>query len=187
MKQNQETIRMVRMYGAWALHKEEAWLNRMAQQGWLLTDLTFLVYRFRRTAPGTNWIYQLDYNTLSGEELEEYKQIFEDAGWAYVANFASWHYFRANAEDVKAKTIHTNNESRIKMLGRLMGLLVIVGSPSYLWLVTSGRYLQTFTETGTFTLMDGVLIFIIVLLAFLVYAMLRMFLEILRLKREGRE
>jgi hypothetical protein len=187
MKRNQDTIRMVRMYGAWALQKEEEWLNSMADKGWLLTDITFLVYRFRHIESGGNWIYQLDYNSLSGEELEEYKQIFHDAGWEYVTNFVSWHYFRANADEVKAKTIHTNNESRIKVLWRVMSLLLIVSFPSYIWLMTAGRHLQTFTGSDTFTLMEGVMIFIIVLIIFLAYAVLRMFLEILRLKREGKE
>lgn len=187
MKRNQETIRMVRFYGAWAWNKEEEWLNRMAQKGWLMTDITFLVYRFRRIEPGGNWIYQLDYNSLSGEELEEYKQLFRDTGWEYVANFASWHYFRANADEVAVRTIHSNNESRIKMLWRVMTLVMIVGFPSYMWLITSGRYLQHFTETGAFTLMDATLIVVMLLIGVLAYALIRLFLKILQLKREMNE
>lgn len=187
MERNQETIRMVRLYGAWAWEKEEKWLNRMAQKGWLMTDIKFLVYKFRRVQPGINWIYQLDYNGLSGEELEEYKQIFRDAGWDYVTHFASWHYFRANGDEVKAKMIHTNNESRIKMLWRVLSLILLAGLPSYIWMMTTGRYLQTFSESGTFTLMDAALIFVMLLIGVLAYAIIRLFLKIMQLKREVNE
>ena len=187
MKHNQETKRMVRLYGAWAWEKEEAWLDRMAQKGWLMTGIKFFTYTFRRVQPGTNWIYQLDYNGLSGEELEEYKQIFRDAGWNYVDNFGSWHYFCADGDAVKVKTIHTNNESRIKMLRRVMMLVLIAGFPSYIWMMTTGRFIQTFTESGTFTLMDAVLIFVMLLIGVLVYAIIRLFLKIIQLKREVNE
>ena len=187
MKHNQETKRMVRLYGAWAWEKEEAWLDRMAQKGWLMTGIQFFTYTFHRAQPGTNWIYQLDYNGLSGEELEEYKQIFRDAGWDYVDNFASWHYFRADGDAVKAKTIHTNNESRIKMLWRVTGLIALAGFPSYIWMMTTGRYLQTFTESGTFTFMDATLIFVMLLIGVMLYAIIRLFLKIMQLKREVNE
>lgn len=187
MKQNQKTIRMVRMYGAWAWEKEEAWLNRMAQKGWLMMDIKLLVYTFRRVQPGTNYIYQLDYNELRGEDLEDYKQIFADAGWKYITNFASWHYFRAIADEVSSPTIHTNNESRIKMLWKVMRLLLIAGMPSYIWLMTTGRYMQRYTESGIFNLYDGLLMLVIVLLLIIIYAEVRLFLSIQHLKQEGKE
>jgi len=187
MKRNQETIHRVRIYGAWAWKKEEEWLNRMASKGWLMTDVTFLVYTFRRVKPGTDWIYQLDYNELRGEDLEDYKEIFADAGWKYITNFASWHYFRANADEVSSPTIHTNNESRIKMLWKVMRLLLIAGMPSYIWLMTTGRFMQTYIESGTFTWADVLMILVITLVLIIAYAILRLGLAIRKLKAQGKE
>ena len=186
-KSEKTRIFRIRFFGAWALHKEEEWLNRMAYKGWLMTDLKCFVYKFRRVQPGTNWIYQLDYNSLSGEELEDYKQLFTDAGWQYVTNFSSWHYFCANADEVAAKKIHTDNESRIAMLWRVTRLLLIAAFPSYIWMMTIGRRVQEQVEPNSFTLMDATVILVIFLMVIIAYSVLRMVLEILRLKREGKE
>ena len=187
MKQNQQTLRLVRVFGAWAWQKEEEWLNRMAHKGWLLSGMNFILYRFRRVAPGTNWVFQLDYNESTGEELTEYKQLFEDAGWDYVSNWGSWHYFRANADEAEVNPIHTNNESRIQMLQRLLRLLLIVGSPSFLWLMTIGPNFSRSNGWVSFSFFDGVVIFVSLGGLFVAYAALRLVLAIQRLRKEGTE
>lgn len=184
--QGKTTKRAVRLFGAWSWHKEEEWLNRMAQAGWLLIDVTFLVYRFQRVEP-KNWLYQLDYETLVGNDISDYRQIFSDAGWEYVTDFASWHYFRADGDEIAVKKIHTDNASRVRMLRNVMRLLMIAGLPSFIWMMTIGRTIQSQIEPNAFTLMDGVMIFVVVLILIIAYAVLRLGLEIQRLRREGSE
>jgi hypothetical protein len=45
MNENQITKRCIRFFGAWQAEKEEKWLNSMALQGWLLMDVTSMMYR----------------------------------------------------------------------------------------------------------------------------------------------
>ncbi len=77
------TLRKVKLFLPWQDEKEEAWLRQMAQQGWHLSLVAPLVYTFVRGDPRDD-VYRLDYLT-SKADYEEYKQLFQDAGWDWWA------------------------------------------------------------------------------------------------------
>lgn len=65
--------------------KEEAWLQRMAQQGWFLNKVSvFNTYTFEQGGP-ENRAYKLDYRYFSSpRDRDDYLALFVDSGWQPV-------------------------------------------------------------------------------------------------------
>lgn len=63
--------------------KEEAWLNRMADDGYLLRKRG-LRYTFAPVAPGTA-VVRVDYrSSMKQADFDDYVRLFEDAGWRHL-------------------------------------------------------------------------------------------------------
>lgn len=180
------TKRVVRYFGAWEAEKEERWLNQMALQGWLLTDVTSMLYRFRRIKP-KNWAYQLDFIELSGDELLDYQQLFEDAGWEYITNLTHWHYFRADG-DTNPQRIHTDVQSKINVFKRVRRMLLLAGLPSLtsLWyfpmILFSGR-----AGDGIIPFLIAMYLLVLTAIGLVGYSLVRVNREIKRLEELGME
>jgi hypothetical protein len=127
------TLRKVKLFLLWQDQKEEAWLRQMAQQGWHLTSVAPLVYTFVRGDP-RDVVYRLDY-LASKADYEEYKQIFQDAGWELVGEMMSWQYFRKPAGADGPKEIYTDAESKVERYRRVLGYMVIFLPIYVIWLV----------------------------------------------------
>ncbi len=187
MKTNEKklTKRCVRFFGAWQADKEERWLNEMAQQGWLLTDVTSMLYRFRRIEP-KNWVYQLDFMELTGDDVLEYQQLFEDAGWEYVTNLTHWHYFRADG-DANVQRIHTDLQTRIAVLERVRRMVLLAGIPSF----SSVAYFPAIIFSGRadagIAFLVGIYVLLLAVVILVAYSLLRLNHEIKRLKEIGLE
>ena len=117
------TLRKVKLFTLWQDHKEEAWLRQMARQGWHLTSVAPLVYTFARGEPRDD-VYRLDY-LVSKADYDEYKQIFEDAGWELVGEMLGWQYFRKPAAADGPNEIYTDAESKVERYRRVLAYLVI--------------------------------------------------------------
>lgn len=180
------TKRVMRYFGAWEAEKEERWLNQMALEGWLLTDVTSMVYRFRRVEP-KNWVYQLDFMELTWDEVLDYQQLFEDAGWEYVTNLTHWHYFRADG-DLNPQRIHTDTQSKIRVFKRVRRMILLAGLPSLfsLWyfpiFIFSGR-----PGTGLIPFLVGLYIVLLGVVGLVAYSLFRIYREIKRLEQLGLE
>ncbi|WP_442598394.1 DUF2812 domain-containing protein [Neobacillus sp. D3-1R] len=158
------TKKVWKIFFAWQDNKEEEWLQEMTQKGWALKKSRF-VYTFEKIEP-SNYVYKLDYKTTSNKDLEEYKAIFEDAGWEHVTQFGSWHYFRTKASNAETPDIYSDNESKIQKYKGLMHSL-LVGLLAML--VLSLNFF--FNQTGDYTiLIKG---FYIGILALLVWGIWR--------------
>lgn len=108
--------------------KEERWLEHMARQGWFLTKIPVLFYRFRKGEPG-DWVYRLDFHHSHKLDRAEYLSLFKDAGWEYVAGSWGRFYFRTPAGLGRAPEIFTDNDSRIALYKRIvsgLGLFLAV-------------------------------------------------------------
>jgi hypothetical protein len=118
------THRKFRIYWAWQDDKEEAWLREMAGQGWHLSSLALPgFYTFTRGDP-QDVVYRLDFVT-SKTDLDEYKQLFADAGWEHCGTLSGWQYFRKPAGAGGADEIYTDTESKIEKYYRLLGYAFI--------------------------------------------------------------
>ena len=78
--------------------QEEQWLQRMLNEGWILKsydseDVDDCQYVFKRVQSENqkNIIYKIDFREFNQKgEFEEYKDIFEDAGWTLLSK-DSWY------------------------------------------------------------------------------------------------
>lgn len=120
------TLRKTKWFWAWEDHKEEAWLEEMARQGWRLSSVGRpLVYEFSAGEPA-EYVYRLDFITATkGEEYQEYLQLFADAGWEHIGVMSGWQYFRKRAQPGEVSEIFTDNDSKIKKYERLIAFLMI--------------------------------------------------------------
>lgn len=112
------TKKVFKMFPVWQDNKEEEWLTQMAKEGWGLKKYRML-YHFEKIEPA-NHIYKIDFKGTKNSDLDEYKAIFNHAGWEHVTQFGGWHYFRTAAENGVVPDIYSDTESRVQ---KYMGLL----------------------------------------------------------------
>ena len=111
--------------------KEQDYLRQMHKSGWKFVKVMGLgMYHFEKCSP-QDLVYQLDYNKEGLAHKEEYLKMFYDCGWEYIQDYAGYSYFRkAVAEDGVAEEIFCDEESRLRMMqrvikGRMLPLLVV--------------------------------------------------------------
>lgn len=109
-------------FWVWEFEKEEAWLNAMAMDGWVLDGIGFATYHFVRCQPG-EYIIRLQMT----DNDTGYQAFLEEIGAEYVGRITKWGYFRRKAElgefelfsDIDSKTDH------LKKIGTMLKLLMI--------------------------------------------------------------
>ena len=118
------TTKEFHWFWAWEDEKEEAYLRKMALDGWHFKSVIFPgYYTFEKDEP-RNDFYRLDF--LSNyKDKDNYLQLFEDSGWSHVGEYGSWQYFRKTAVEGETLEIFTDNESKQKKYGRILGFLII--------------------------------------------------------------
>jgi hypothetical protein len=167
-------FRKFKWFWAWQDQKEEAWLRRMAQQGYHLARLVFpAVYEFSQGEPA-DMIYRLDFPDVKKEDIEVYLQLFQDTGWEHVDETVGWYYFRKIADPGSANEILTDPESKLLKFNRLLAFSFIISCS----LVA--------TAVPILTRSSGYLVFKLFGLALLllwVYILLRLIGRIRQLKR----
>jgi hypothetical protein len=100
------------------LDAEEAWVNRMAAEGWLITRGGPL-YRFVRAEPG-NRVIRLDYRLHDRRaNREEYLQFMADSGWRHLAG-KSKQYFESTRPETDSE-LFSDQESRSRRYLRMLG------------------------------------------------------------------
>lgn len=150
-----ETLKKNHWWWPWQDEKEEAWLGKMASEGWHLSRVALpCTYTFERGEPRAD-CYRLDYMYLEPKKWPEYVQIYQDAGWEYLGEMSNWRYWRKRGGASEGAEIFTDYESKITKYRRVMGfmafflvLLVFLGSqtltrsaPEDLGSVVQGIYL----------------------------------------------
>jgi hypothetical protein len=122
------TIHKLKWFWPWQDDAEEAWLRKMSQQGWRLSNANlFCFYTFQADQPA-DYVYRLDYQTPAKKEAPDYLQLFQDAGWEHVAELSSWHYFRKLHQQGEEPQIFTDVESKIAKYQRLLEALALPGA-----------------------------------------------------------
>ncbi|GIO65928.1 DUF2812 domain-containing protein [Paenibacillus sp. FSL M7-1455] len=114
---------------SWNYEKEEEWLNELSAQGLHLKKAGTFHSLFTRN-PSVRYTYRLDYQPgLGTERLQEYKDLYEDAGWEYVSSYkGAWHYFRTEWESGDLPKLYTDTESlteHYKKIQRVIGILML--------------------------------------------------------------
>lgn len=111
-----------RWFSVWDFEKEEAWLNAMAQTGWLLDHVGFCTYRFVPCEPGA-YAVRLEMHPND----PDYLQLMQDTGAEYVGRVFQWVYFRKKVAD-GAFDLFSDLDSRIAHLDRIASSLAMIGA-----------------------------------------------------------
>lgn len=116
-----ETKVIRKWFWVWEFEKEEAWLNEMAQNGWVLDGIGFCKYRFVACEPGQYTVR---------EEMhpydEEYIDFMQETGAEYVGRMVQWVYFRKEAA-LGGFELFSDLDSRIRYLDRIGKSLLLIG------------------------------------------------------------
>lgn len=102
---------MVKFRWFYNTDKETEWLNRMAGQGWAMTDFCLGFYRFTRCEPG-EYIYQTDVSEKMFGVSEDYRQFMEETGAEIVCLWGFWVFLRRKAQEGPFR-MYTDVESTI--------------------------------------------------------------------------
>lgn len=184
MSGDKTTKTVFRTLWAWSDEKEERWLAEQERSGWHLKTVRGFGYTFEKAAPA-EVAYRLDFHTGSREDRQEYLALFQDSGWEHVGARGHWHFFRQGVMDGKVPEIFTDPESRVikyqrvmALMGGLLGLLVVVIAPKWpvagagdKWRLVDIVYASAFFMK-------------LALIAFLLYAIVRLSRLIARLKKQ---
>lgn len=117
----QERRTMHKWFWVWEFDKEEAWLNEMANTGWVLDRVGFCKYTFVKSEP-EEYTVRLEMH----DHDQGYIDFVEETGAEYVGRMARWIYFRKRTENGKFE-IFSDIDSRIQHLDRIGKMLTIVG------------------------------------------------------------
>ena len=188
-----DTKRVVRTFLAWQEEREEKWLAGMSKEGWHLKRVGFFNYTFEKGQPA-DYIYRFDFKIMGKDDMEDYKSMFEDAGWKYIGNFGSWFYFRSDRKQDPDRELYSNNRSKIEKYKRLLILLAIITGPLMMYGLPN-LYMRVIDLSAESVLNNPVLfnfylifvIFLTIVELWVIYGIIRIALIINRLKRDIRE
>jgi hypothetical protein len=111
MMSGRKTLR--RWFWAWEFEKEEAWLNAMAREGWLLDGVGFCTYHFIPCEPGS-YTLRLEMHDPDAD----YLAFMEGIGAEYVGRMMRWIYFRRDTA-MGPFDLYSDIDSRIGHLDRI--------------------------------------------------------------------
>ena len=117
MSEKENVKKVMKLFMPWNFEKEQAWLEEMAREGWLLEKMV-LRYTFKKAEP-QEMVYRADYFSITDKKkLQTYVSIFEEAGWELIHSQFGWHYFRIPKSEFQAD-IYSDPPSRIDQLKRI--------------------------------------------------------------------
>ncbi len=176
---NTKIKKVRRWFWLWDDEKEEAWLRKMAIEGWYLTKVGLInSYEFKQNE-SKDLIYRIDYKDGYNLKLDEYILIFKDSGWEHICEMSGRHYFRTPMRGEDEPEIYTDNESKItKYQHILAGFYIFI--PMFLFLII---YLPDKTIPFSSLFFDVFLFFIIVLEIFFIFSVIKLIKRISEIKR----
>ena len=117
-----ETKTIRKVFLVYDFEKEEAWLNEMAENGWVLCRVGFCSYTFEACEPGE---YTVRMEQRGHDEA--YQAFLEEIGAEYIGRMAAWIYFRQKSS-LGAFDLFSDIDSRIAHLQRISRVLTAVGA-----------------------------------------------------------
>lgn len=117
--------RVFRIFLGWQDEEEEKWLQKMSRKGMHFIKYNILYYTFEVGNP-EEYIYKIDYKSTDRADMEEYLEIFKEAGWEHICSFMSWQYFKIEKEKANLKDIYTDNSSKVEKYNGYLKTLKIV-------------------------------------------------------------
>jgi hypothetical protein len=183
IKSNGERLVRYRFFPLWQEEKQTHWLEEMAHQGWHLEKVILFRYTFLQGTPA-EILYRLDFIRLWGTKKQEYFDLFHDAGWEHVTRMGKRHYFRKPDRPGEAREIYTDPAGQLGKCRRLA--LLLLGLLIYIVCSLIQITLQPHHSHLMFGTIRLLYIVYTLLILFLGYGLVRLVMQIIRLKREIR-
>ncbi len=117
--ENRRTIH--KWFWVWDFEKEEAWLNEMAMNGWVLDGAGFATYHFASCEPG-EYSVRLEMHPYD----EEYVRFMEETGAEYIGRMIMWVFFRKKTAE-GSFDLFSDIDSRVSHLDRIGRMLLAIG------------------------------------------------------------
>ena len=110
-----------KVFMAWEFEEEEQWLNRMADEGWLLTKSNGFFHHFEQ---GTAGAYQYRVQMMNFKKDPQYLNFLSEVGIEHVGTCANnkWIYLRKE-NDGQPFELFSDSASRVKHLQSIRNLL----------------------------------------------------------------
>ncbi len=108
----------------WQDDRYEAWLAEMSRRGWHLAGVDYypgIRFHFTKGEP-KEYIYKVDYKNTPDSDMDEYIELFANAGWEYIAKDIAWKYFRKEASDGQEDDIYSDANSKIQKFSNIRKL-----------------------------------------------------------------
>lgn len=186
-KQDVRDIKSVfKVIFAWEDEKEERWLEQQAQQGWHLVEVAPFFYKFKRELP-RRVIYRLDYKGTFDKDYQEYSSLFNDSGWELVAKMSNWHYYRLEPGNDRVPELYSSNRTKAEKYRRLLiGLLIPM---AVLAMTLNPIYSRHFDEQKSVlqAIYFSSVVLRFLIMALLLYGLIRIVRKIRRLESESKE
>lgn len=118
--ENKKTI--FKLFYIWNFDKEEIWLNKMANQGWVLDSVGLYTYKFIQ-CDSEEYTVRLEMHSYD----DNYIDFMRETGAEYVGQrMMKWIYFRKKVSNGEFY-IFSDLDSKINHLNRIGKILFIVG------------------------------------------------------------
>ncbi|MCM3629627.1 DUF2812 domain-containing protein [Paenibacillus glycanilyticus] len=165
---NEQLEKRHRLVMAWNYEKGEQWLNELSGQGLHFKKGGLISNSFVRDE-SVRYTYRMDYQMgKEGEKLQEYLDLYQDAGWEYVSSFGlTWHYFRKEWQPGEEPQLYTDRESLVMLYKRLQQVFSIMMVVNLILMFVNIINLNTFFTEGLWTLGIPLLILYLSLFALL--------------------
>ena len=98
------------------LQETKAYLENMAEKGWILTEKKESLYLFKRCEPKKiNFAVELfDKNYVGNNKYIEYMNKYEEAGWRFLFEKDNVYFFCT--EDLSLKPIKIDDKIKVKII-----------------------------------------------------------------------
>ncbi len=127
-------------FWVWDFDKEEAWLNDMAQSGWVLDKVGYAKYEFVQCEPGEYTVrLEMLEDAPTAEKSQNYISFVEDLGADYIGSVMKWVYFRKKTADGEFK-LFSDLSSQMKHLDGIVKMMAAIALANLLIGVSNMHY-----------------------------------------------
>lgn len=113
--------KVTKWFWPWQDQKQEEWFRQMSKAGWHLYSIGLGGLQFNFVeGEKQDFVYQLDFRQERDDQMEDYLDLFENAGWEHVLSWNGWQHFRKPVEKGEEEQIFTDNQSKVEKYKRVL-------------------------------------------------------------------
>lgn len=121
---NQEQLNKFKWFWAWQDAEREEWFRQMSLNGWHLSSIGALGLSFVfHKGEANDYDYRLDFRAVNKQEVSDYLNFVQDAGWEYILTNTGWYYFRKLRSHESDEDFFTDSDSKVEKYKRLLATM----------------------------------------------------------------